>query len=33
MKKSEKRAAVVVRSTGEDAYFAASNSARGFQSY
>ena len=33
MKRIEKRTAVTVRSTGEDAYFAASNSASGFQSY
>ena len=33
MKRTEKRTAVTVRTTGEDAYFAASNSAGGFQSY
>lgn len=33
MKKHQKENAFILRSTGEDAYFAASNSARGFQSY
>ena len=33
MKQAKKRTAVTVRSTGEDAYFAASNSAGGFKSY
>ena len=33
MKSNEKKAICTVRSTGEDAYFAASNSAFGFQSY
>ncbi len=33
MKKTEKKTAPAVRTTGEDAYFAASNSAKGFHSY
>ena len=33
MKSNEKRTVCTVRSTGEDSYFAASNSAHGFQSY